>query len=409
MTVVRTLTVVAVLAAVAPSAAQQTTPRPAPAPKPPIADYRMDVATHSFAGMDPTVAAMAFGGRGDSNSFGMTRGGGPGLWLDLSLYTRQKPAGTQGTHEIPAGLQLGASLPLVPFAASRGGGEAPEHGERPKGRLLIYWGCGEAVRPGQPRILDMATATPEDFAKAFSGRFAPERGARAAPGHALWPNDRDRRNLPAGASLAGDHAVRGEGVPASLRFAVSQAHDFMPAVEAAAFGDLAGPVRLDWNAIAAARGWFAGATGAKGDDMIAWSSSEVPEAGFGLFDYLAPATVDRWIREKVLLAAGTQTCTVPTGIFAGADGAMARLIAYGPELNLVHPPRPANPNAAWEPEWAVRVRVKSMAMAMLGAEERPARRGGAPAGAPPARRDQSPPPSSSPSSNPFNILRGVIR
>lgn len=49
---------------------------------------------------------------------------------------------------------------------------------------------------------------------------------------------------------------------------------------------------------------------------------------------------------------------------------MVRMIAYGPELHLAHPPRPANPKAPWDPEWAVRVRVKSTGMAILGMDER---------------------------------------
>ena len=44
------------------------------------------------------------------------------------------------------------------------------------------------------------------------------------------------------------------------------------------------------------------------------------------------------------------------------------MIAYGCESNFAHPPRPTDPRAAWEPEWAVMVRVKSSTMAMLGEE-----------------------------------------
>ena len=54
---------------------------------------------------------------------------------------------------------------------------------------------------------------------------------------------------------------------------------------------------------------------------------------------------------------------------------MLRGIAYGNELNLVHPPRPTDAKllAAWNPEWSLRVRVKSTAMAMLGQEAQPER------------------------------------
>ena len=110
--------------------------------------------------------------------------------------------------------------------------------------------------------------------------------------------------------------------------------------------------------------------GGGGDDMILWSSSEVPEAGLGLMDYLANAQVDKWVREKVLLPASTQRCAIPAGIFGGAGGAMVRGIAYGNEMNLVHPPRPTDARllAAWNPEWSLHVRVKSTTMTMLGQE-----------------------------------------
>ena len=96
-----------------------------------------------------------------------------------------------------------------------------------------------------------------------------------------------------------------------------------------------------------------------------WSSSEVPDAGMGLLDYQTNAAVDRWLRERVLLTPTTTSCVVPKGVFVG-EGAMLRAIAYGHELNLVHPPRPSDPKVAWEPEWAVKVRVKSLASAVVG-------------------------------------------
>ena len=97
----------------------------------------------------------------------------------------------------------------------------------------------------------------------------------------------------------------------------------------------------------------------KDEEMVLWTSSELPDTGFGLTDYQTNAAVDRWLREKVLLPAGTTQCTVPKGVFPG-EGGMLRMIAYGNELNLVHPPRPTDPKAVWEPNWALKVRVKSV-------------------------------------------------
>ncbi|MBT9443068.1 MAG: hypothetical protein IV087_14455, partial [Acidovorax sp.] len=112
---------------------------------------------------------------------------------------------------------------------------------------------------------------------------------------------------------------------------------------------------------------------------------ETPDTGMGLFDYLSPATIDRWLKERVLLQPETTQCAIPQGIFAGGGRdatPMLRMMAYGGESHIVHPPRPADPKAAWEPEWVVRVRIKSHTMAMLG-EEMQGRRGGMGA-APPA-------------------------
>ncbi len=383
--------------------------------KPPVAQYWMDVATHnmSLPGMgdmgEPGGMGLLGGG-----FFGGARmpGGAPGKWLDSALYTRNKPSGTEGTHAIPAAMGMGSSLPLLPVRAARSeGGRGDGDGggvEKPKGRLLFYWGCGEAVRPGQPRVVDFAKAGTEEFSRFMVGRFAPDRGAKAVPGRSVWPNEQDGKRVPNDASLAGDHAVTGEGVPAGLRFAVAAGHDFMPRVQMAAKGDAAGAVSLEWQSVAHARAYFLSAMGVKGEtDMIIWSSSEQPDPGWGLMDYLPPAQITKLLAEKVILPPATQRCALPAGIYAGTEGAMVRMIAYGPELNLAHPPRPADPKAPWNPEWAVRVRVKSTGMTMLGMEdEGGAQRGGRRSAGP--REEAAPQEGAGPALNPLDVIKGIF-
>jgi len=154
--------------------------------KPPVAQYWMDVATVRMADMDElpnlgAIGGMAAGmmgmkGMGD-NSFGATKGLIPGRWLDLAVVTQRKPAGTQATQTIPAGLGLGASLPLLPPepvaskpATPQGQSTDDSVPEQPKGRILLYWGCGDTVRAGQPKVLDLANAKPEDYAQFLRGR-----------------------------------------------------------------------------------------------------------------------------------------------------------------------------------------------------------------------------------------------
>ncbi|WP_294766240.1 hypothetical protein [uncultured Rhodoferax sp.] len=355
--------------------------------KPPVAQYWMDVATMSMAGMDEMPAMGGLGGMAagmmgmkgmGENSFGATKGMMPGRWLDIAVTTQRKPAGTQGTQAIPAGMTMGPSLTLLPpepvtskSTVPQGRSETEESvPEQPKGRILLYWGCGETVRAGQPKVLDFSTAKPEDYAQFMRGRATRERGAVAAPGHAIWPNAQNKQMVPKGASLVGDHQVTGEGIPASLQFAIGQAQDFMPPLGLSTTGGGAAASQVRWPAQPNARAVFLSAMGGSdskdgGNEMVIWSSAETPEPGWGLMDYLSPANLDKWLADKTLLPGSQTQCAIPAGIFAKADGAMVRGIAYGQELNLAHPPRPTDKKIPWAPDWAARVRVKSVAMLPL--------------------------------------------
>ena len=382
--------------------------------KPPVVQYWMDVATISMAGMDDMPDMGAMGGLLGSMtgmpglggvSFGATRGMMPGRWLDLAVKTQLKPAGTEAVQTIPAGQAMGPSLTLLPVKPQASSNSTGSHGpasidempERPKGRILFYWGCSDTVRAGQPRILDFAKTGIEEYGKFMMGRATRDTGAKAIPGHAVWPNETHRQKVPAQASLTGSHALQGDGLPASLQFTLGPQQDFMPKLALSSQGGGAAATQISWPAIASARAYFlsamSGSDNAGTTEMVIWSSSDVPEPGWGLMDYASNPNVDKWLQEKVLLPANKTDCAIPAGIFAKAEGAMLRGMAYGNELNLAHPPRPLDKRIAWEPEWAAKVRVKAMTMVMLGQE-------GAPQQARPAKPSQStqdtPPPQTAP-------------
>lgn len=343
--------------------------------RPPIALYWLNVETAGGMGMEMPP------GMGSMMPPGMQ--GGKRMKLDLgsSQTARGEP---RAAHAIPPGLALGPSLPLLTPrverapARERERDDEPEF-ERPKGRMLIYWGCGETVRAGQPVIIDFASMNPQDAARAFRSRGisrprGPAHGRSRTYG--TWHNEEDSRPVPANGSLRGEHFVSGNYSP-EIRFAVGEAHDFMQAV---AFDPVrktpAGAFAVKWNSIPTATGYFATAMG-QGDnqnDVVIWSSSEVQEMGHALMDYIAPAEVERLVREKVVMPPQTTECSVPAGVFK-SDAAMLNFIAYGNELNLVHPPRPKDPKQVWEQEWAVKLRLKSTAMTMLAEREGGARRG----------------------------------
>lgn len=350
--------------------------------KPPVAQAWVDVATFSGMGMpaggaNPMAAlgSLFGGGAGQQgNSFGQTQSMSAGRWVDVTLHTRQNPALQEARQAVPAGF-LSPPLTLQAPKETRGG-PPPEPGDervieqeeqRPKGRMHLYWGCGDTVRAGQPRVIDFATASAADLARFFQARRATQRGTHAAPGRPVWPSPADTRLVPAQASLLGEHAFSGSGVPESFRFQWPAAQDLMPPI-ALKQQERDGATRLDWAALPTARAYFIAAMGARGqDEMVIWTSSEEPDTGFGLLDYQTNPAVDRWLKERVLLTPQTTTCTVPKGVFGG-EGTMLRMIAYGNEAYLAHPPRPTDPRQPWEPVWAAKIRVKSMTMAMLGME-----------------------------------------
>jgi|OpeIllAssembly_1097287.scaffolds.fasta_scaffold06104_3 hypothetical protein len=365
--------------------------------KPPISQAWIDVATFAGFGMPMGGGSPTSGGgmgmlgsmfgAGAKNTFGMTQSASAGRWVDVTLYTSRNPSLAEALQSVPQGTQLAPTLKLMSPVEEKGRPVRPDDDtpiereyERPKGRMLLYWGCGETVRPGQPRVVDFATAAPADFQKFFIARSATQRGTHSAVGRPHWPSRDDTRMVPAGASLIGEHGFTGQGVPEGFRFAIPAAQDIMPAIELAQ-RDAGGATILEWKALPTARAYFIAVMGAKegsrgGDtvEMVFWTSSEEPDTGSGLVDYQTNPAVDRWLKEKVLLAPTTTTCAVPKGVFG--EGAFLRMIAYGTELNLAHPPRPTDPKIAWEPQWAAKVRVKSVANAMLGMDMGSMMRGG---------------------------------
>jgi hypothetical protein len=210
---------------------------------------------------------------------------------------------------------------------------------------------------------------PEDFGKAFAGR-TPTHQTPPAPHkgwvYGEWPNSEDRTDVPKESSLVGSHLVKGNYLP-DIPFALDRKRDFMAPVEFTTIQSTpAGATKTEWKSIPTAIGYFATAMAHNQNtgDSIFWSASEVPEIGFALQDYLTPGDVNRFIKDKVVMDPSRTTCTVPP-IFKDSQAAMLQFIAYGEELNLIHPPKPKDPKQRWEPQWSVKVRLKSTGMTTL--------------------------------------------
>ena len=339
------------------------------AEKTPVTRYWVSVSTEKggFPGMPsgagggmPGIGSLLGMGGGNSSS-------GKRLHLEVSS-PKGMPADPEATHDIPPVQNMGPTLPLVPPDAGRTNegrpGERPEKFEKPKMRMVIYWGCSDTVRPGQPYVIDTEKASPAEFGKMFQGRNVAGQQSlspRAGWAYADWPNKKDGKQVPANSSLAGNHFVHGNYVP-DIRFSVDPNHDFMNPVEfTSTKGNPSDSFTFQWNSIPTATGYFATAMGhdQKTGTMIIWSSSDVREAGWSLMNYMSNEDVRQLVRDKVVMPSSTTQCVIPKGIFKDAEGAMIQFIAYGDELNIAYPTKPK------DPIWAVKVRRKSTSMLPL--------------------------------------------
>lgn len=386
--------------------------------KPPVANYWMSV---------ETAAGMSMPGMGGAGGFmaGMMGAQGrSGKTIQLQLGSQRPSADApRADHLIPTGMSMGPSLPLVtPRQAPREVEERdiPQGMEQPRGRMLIYWGCGERARTGQPIVVDFAAISqgqrPAGMVSHRVSVGTPPSQSRART-YGDWPNPQDSKTVPSAASLKGDHQIKGNYSP-DIQFALGEGQDFMDRVELSTQARGSGATSVSWNSVGNATGYFAMSFGSNGNDSVMWTSSEVQEMGGMLMNYIPPAEVARLVREKIVLAPSVTECTVPAEVVKSSGGTpFLNFIAYGPEANFAQPPRPADPKQAWEPLWAVKVRFKSTASTMLGdagdsGGRRPARTQ-APSGGD-AGGEQAAEPAQKPASGPdpvkegVNILRGIF-
>jgi hypothetical protein len=340
---------------------------------PPKTVYWLSAATQSGFGMSPGAQPSS----ADMMRMAMGGGGGAMKLLELDIGSKLPPAGPPtAEHAIPPGMAMGPALPLrTPRAPTPGKpGETPEDFERPKGRLLLFWGCSESARPGQPLVFDFARmAAGEIPPNLFGGervRIGRPPSQSGWPTYGRWPND-DRKAgnkaVPAGASLLGAHRVTGNYTP-QIDFALSQ--DWMAPLGLNQAKLPSGAVALKWTSVPGSTAHFAQMMGGKEEKgtptVVFWSSSEVQTFLSGLSDYIPPAEAARLVGRKQLMPSSQTSCAIPKEAIAAAEGGLISLVSHGPEQNFVHPPRPRDPKADWVQDWSVKARYVSRAGAILG-------------------------------------------
>lgn len=300
---------------------------------------------------------------------GMATGQPAGVEKNLLLQlgsVRRNPA-PSADHLPPQALRAGDRLPLVtpPVAAPKADRKPdyrPGTPDGPKGKIELYWGCGENATAGQPVVIDLSTmkpGAPSPFGAVpnVRGMTPPSTASHATYGE--WPNGRNGTRVPRGASLVGDHVVQGNYAP-EMRFAVAAGNDFLAPLAPRNASLASGAVKVSWPALANARGYVLSATGARADGTIVmWTSSAVRMPAMSLPDYLEQGDIARLVQQRILLAPEATECIVPTAVAKAAESSMLTMTAYGPEGNYGSPREaPAG--------WGVKLRTKATHMSLLG-------------------------------------------
>jgi hypothetical protein len=357
------LAILTVALAVGPGSAQKTTG--------PKARYEMDVRTMSGMG----ISALMGGGLG-----GILGGGGDNRMLDLRLEsTIAAPVQPEkGDHFFLAAAKMGKSVQLLGDSPGTGTQQPVERDydnndkmEKPKGRMLIFWGCHDKAPKGQPFIIDfskMPTAKmpPMAMPPGAMGKYAAAAEARDENA-AWWPNGKSGKQPKSGASIIGEHRVTSNFTP-EIKF--SLANNYMGALNVNA-SDSAAEIQLSWNSVTTATGYAAWAMGGmdragQGGDMVMWTSAGNRDFSEGM-GYLTPAEVQKQIGLKNVMPPSQTTCAIPAEARTAANGMMfGSMNAFGPEENFAFPPKPADPKAVWNIEWTAKARFQSFASFMTG-------------------------------------------
>ncbi len=337
----------------------------------PKARYEMDVKTMSGMGM----GAMMGGGLG-----GILGGGGANRMIDLRL-TSSVPAPVQpekGDHFFLAQAKMGKSVPLIGNTPGKSERSPRDYDpgksgmpEKPKGRLLMFWGCNEKAPKGQPFIIDFAkmpTAKmpPMAMPQGAMARYEAEAAARD-DNAAWWPNEKGGKQPKSDSSLIGEHRIASNFTP-EIKF--SLANTYMGALNVNA-SDSGAAIQLGWNSLTTATGYAAWAMGGmeragQGGDMVMWTSANNRDFSEGM-GYLTPAEVQKQINLKNIMPPSQTSCAIPAEAKTAAGGMMfGSMNAFGPEENFAFPPKPADPKAVWNIEWTAKARFQSFASFMTG-------------------------------------------
>ena len=320
-----------------------------------------------------TLTGMAAQGSGMGGAMSMAFGGGGDkvqkeLYLRLGSSTGPASGAPKADHFMPPVAKLGKSVALATPKEDHGPTDqmpGQREGQRPTGKIYVFWGCGEHAPKGQPVVIDFARLSAGQMPPGmWSSTVLRDWGPTLTNSRTFgrWPAE-DRKFVKSDSSLLGAHRVAGNYSP---EMAFTLTRDFMAPLRTTATANASGSTLLSWNTVPGTTGYsaflFGGRMGQSGQmgDMVMWTSSASRQFGGGLTDWLSPAQVASLVKDRTVMPPSATSCTVPAEVRTVApDFRIGMMTAFGPEEDFAFPPRPVDPKAAWSLVWTARIRHRS--------------------------------------------------
>ncbi len=238
------------------------------------------------------------------------------------LSTIQATYLSKAEVKVPEGLKVSNPVRLILDLERKSSSESEKLEPASKFVVKQYWGSGQEVPAGQPRVYmsdELPTVAPS--------RTMPDTS------YAYWPTS-TAEPLAQDASAVGtyvlttDYCGRAEVTLDSL-------YDFLAPIDLVGTpkkANLEKPVKITWKSVPRALGYLVTAVGGNLMESITWTSSSDPAAAEDLEH--RPCTreeIAKLIEKKILLPSYCVSCTIPAGIFKGSSSVFVSITAFGPD------------------------------------------------------------------------------
>jgi len=207
-------------------------------------------------------------------------------------------------------------------------------------RILMYWGCAQEAAEGQPRVIEADGVNDGQLAQLLSSSAKPRvvlEGVRpiSDPGSVVAYHD---EIVPEQWDMRGTHELLiGR---ARARFTVGEEGKFLPPVNITrAWISERGAAMIHWARVPGATAYFVNVFVQRKarSDVVVWSSSRIPEAGFLLTQtHPGQEELARLRGDGVLMSPDVEDCAIPGAVVQHATHVIAiQVHAFAPESVVV--------------------------------------------------------------------------